>query len=152
MARSRSKARLACAALIFALMIAAGLTFVCNSSLHYSVLNVAAQASQASGSTAVTNNVTISADPISLGSTLRANGQASTASGPLANASVALNMGDVTLADTQTDSKGGYAFAVPVGAYYFPAALRNGATIYTCLLYTSPSPRDRQKSRMPSSA
>ena len=23
---------------------------------------------------------------------------------------------------------------------------------YTCLLYTSPSPRDRQKSRMPSSA
>ena len=26
------------------------------------------------------------------------------------------------------------------------------AMIYTCLLYTSPSPRDRQKSRMPSSA
>ena len=25
-------------------------------------------------------------------------------------------------------------------------------TFYTCLLYTSPSPRDRQKSRMPSSA
>ena len=25
-------------------------------------------------------------------------------------------------------------------------------TRYTCLLYTSPSPRDRQKSRMPSSA
>ena len=25
-------------------------------------------------------------------------------------------------------------------------------TIYVCLLYTSPSPRDRQKSRMPSSA
>ena len=24
--------------------------------------------------------------------------------------------------------------------------------LYTCLLYTSPSPRDRQKSRMPSSA
>ena len=24
--------------------------------------------------------------------------------------------------------------------------------VYTCLLYTSPSPRDRQKSRMPSSA
>ena len=29
----------------------------------------------------------------------------------------------------------------------FPTALR-----YICLLYTSPSPRDRQKSRMPSSA
>ena len=25
-------------------------------------------------------------------------------------------------------------------------------TVWTCLLYTSPSPRDRQKSRMPSSA
>ena len=28
----------------------------------------------------------------------------------------------------------------------------NGAGILICLLYTSPSPRDRQKSRMPSSA
>ena len=27
-----------------------------------------------------------------------------------------------------------------------------GSNAYTCLLYTSPSPRDRQKSRMPSSA
>ena len=27
-----------------------------------------------------------------------------------------------------------------------------GSKVYTCLLYTSPSPRDRQKSRMPSSA
>ena len=27
-----------------------------------------------------------------------------------------------------------------------------GEACYTCLLYTSPSPRDRQKSRMPSSA
>ena len=29
---------------------------------------------------------------------------------------------------------------------------RNVVFGYTCLLYTSPSPRDRQKSRMPSSA
>ena len=27
-----------------------------------------------------------------------------------------------------------------------------GITIYSCLLYTSPSPRDRTRSRMPSSA
>jgi|BarGraIncu00431A_1022009.scaffolds.fasta_scaffold03012_6 ABC-2 type transport system ATP-binding protein len=133
MTRSSSKARLVCVALIFALMITVGLTFVCDSSLHCGVLNVAAQASQASGSTTVMNNVTVSANPISLGSTLRANGQASTASGPLANASVALHMGDATLAHTQTDSKGGYAFAVPVGAYYFPAALHNGATLYTAV-------------------
>ncbi len=112
-------------------MITAGLTFVCDSSLHFGVLNVAAQASsQASGSTTVMNNVTISADPISLGGTLRANGQATTTSGPLANASVALHMGENTLARTQTDSNGGYAFTVPVGLYYFPAAL-NGAMVYT---------------------
>ena len=31
-------------------------------------------------------------------------------------------------------------------------AKRQAGTHKTCLLYTSPSPRDRQKSRMPSSA
>ena len=31
-------------------------------------------------------------------------------------------------------------------------AIRNHANLYTCLLYTSPSPRDRTRSRMPSSA
>ena len=30
--------------------------------------------------------------------------------------------------------------------------LQKGYKLYICLLYTSPSPRDRQKSRMPSSA
>ena len=30
--------------------------------------------------------------------------------------------------------------------------LKNGGRLVNCLLYTSPSPRDRQKSRMPSSA
>ena len=32
------------------------------------------------------------------------------------------------------------------------ALLRSKSELITCLLYTSPSPRDRQKSRMPSSA
>ena len=36
-----------------------------------------------------------------------------------------------------------------VGATVFSLGKPN---MYTCLLYTSPSPRDRQKSRMPSSA
>ena len=31
-------------------------------------------------------------------------------------------------------------------------ANKMGNAVYVCLLYTSPSPRDRQKSRMPSSA
>ena len=30
--------------------------------------------------------------------------------------------------------------------------VRRGVRVESCLLYTSPSPRDRQKSRMPSSA
>ena len=34
----------------------------------------------------------------------------------------------------------------------FTAPASNGGAAITCLLYTSPSPRDRQKSRMPSSA
>ena len=33
-----------------------------------------------------------------------------------------------------------------------PIAFENAGWAYACLLYTSPSPRDRQKSRMPSSA
>ena len=32
------------------------------------------------------------------------------------------------------------------------AEIRETETSYTCLLYTSPSPRDKRQSRMPSSA
>ena len=32
------------------------------------------------------------------------------------------------------------------------AMMKKGGRVKNCLLYTSPSPRDRQKSRMPSSA
>ena len=37
-------------------------------------------------------------------------------------------------------------------ALYAESNIRNFPFEYACLLYTSPSPRDRQKSRMPSSA
>ena len=37
-------------------------------------------------------------------------------------------------------------------AVYAARAMLNPILVYGCLLYTSPSPRDRQKSRMPSSA
>ena len=37
-------------------------------------------------------------------------------------------------------------------AFIIYLALWIGVELYDCLLYTSPSPRDRQKSRMPSSA
>ena len=35
---------------------------------------------------------------------------------------------------------------------FYPLEACAGSSFYSCLLYTSPSPRDRQKSRMPSSA
>ena len=38
------------------------------------------------------------------------------------------------------------------GAAYSSGSTGSSNFLYTCLLYTSPSPRDRQKSRMPSSA
>ena len=36
--------------------------------------------------------------------------------------------------------------------YQVHGIVRRASLFNTCLLYTSPSPRDRQKSRMPSSA
>ena len=51
-----------------------------------------------------------------------------------------------TVADGATD---------PARAMYFKvtsSATLSATRTLTCLLYTSPSPRDRQKSRMPSSA
>ena len=51
------------------------------------------------------------------------------------------------------------AAARQVAAMFFASVVGSAFAIYayfafplTCLLYTSPSPRDRQKSRMPSSA
>ena len=50
---------------------------------------------------------------------------------------------------------------LPAGLGFFFAVIEKPETaeinlllypLYSCLLYTSPSPRDRQKSRMPSSA
>ena len=92
---------------------------------------VDAQALTAPSSTTVTNNITVSSSSISLGSVLEASGQLSADGKPLPNASVALHMGDVNVANTQTDQNGRYAFSVPVGANYFPAAFSNGATVYT---------------------
>ena len=92
---------------------------------------VGAQALTAPSSTTVTNNITVSSSSISLGSVLEARGQVSADGKPLPNASVALHMGDITVANTQTDQNGRYAFSVPVGANYFPAAFSNGETVYT---------------------
>ena len=51
---------------------------------------------------------------------------------------------------------GGFAPQEPTQTYVSVAVLDNGTVIYydhwDCLLYTSPSPRDKRQSRMPSSA
>ena len=40
----------------------------------------------------------------------------------------------------------------PVGSAMLAFEKQNSLTVFSCLLYTSPSPRDRTRSRMPSSA
>ena len=45
-----------------------------------------------------------------------------------------------------------WAFTLTDGALRMLVVFHFHQLGYTCLLYTSPSPRDRQKSRMPSSA
>ena len=115
-------------ALFVTLVITASFAVFCGSPCN-SVLTVAAQAPPANAT--VTNNVTVTASSISLGSTVQATGKVTVGTTPLANAAVSLHMGDVILADTQTNGNGEYSFAAPVGVYYFPAAFLNGATIYT---------------------
>ena len=48
-----------------------------------------------------------------------------------------------------------YTFGIAIEEallHFFKKVIKPGHQIISCLLYTSPSPRDRQKSRMPSSA
>jgi len=123
-----SKARFAYVSLFVVLVITAGFAVFCGSPCD-GVLTVAAQGPLAS--TTVVNNVTFATSSISLGSTVQATGKATVGAKPLANAAVSLHMGDVILADAQTNGNGAYSFAAPVGVYYFPAAFSKGATIYT---------------------
>src|SRR5674476_1491871 len=70
----------------------------------------------------------------------------------------AFNMSGYLESSTQTHYPAA-SFELPDGQYIFTASANNESSDYpvplltasTCLLYTSPSPRDRQKSRMPSS-
>jgi ABC-2 type transport system ATP-binding protein len=128
--RSARRTRLVLAALFLAFVLTVGLVPALETYTG-GVRLVAAQASPAPSSTTVTNNVTVGSDSISLGSVLEAHGQVSANGTPLPNASVVLHMGDVQLADAKTDQLGRYAFSVPVGVNYFPAAFSNGAMVYT---------------------
>ena len=82
---------------------------------------------------------------------------------------MALVFADRVKETTTTTSTSDYVLAGAVNGFQTFAAIGNGNTTYyvctddsdfeigigtysTCLLYTSPSPRDRTRSRMPSSA
>ena len=45
-----------------------------------------------------------------------------------------------------------YNMALTIQPKNISALINKGTVLHTCLLYTSPSPRDRTRSRMPSSA
>ena len=71
----------------------------------------------------------------------------------LRNGFTGVSDGTVRLEETMSDEIS-HRYEVPfshMGMLYAPKVVK-AVLSYLCLLYTSPSPRDRQKSRMPSSA
>ena len=58
----------------------------------------------------------------------------------------------VTLPTLDIDDFIGKSFTTGPDGKLYQLPDQQFANLYCCLLYTSPSPRDRQKSRMPSSA
>jgi hypothetical protein len=95
----------------FVLIVAVFAVFC--SSPGSSVLTAVAQTPAAN--TTVTNNVTVAPSSISLGTTVQAAGKVTVETIPLANTAVSLHMGDVILADAQTNGNGEYSFAAPIG-------------------------------------
>ena len=66
---------------------------------------------------------------------------------PLPDSAIGVRMGGIDISPVLNDQDKDYF-------QYHPTSVMEQAQIANrpCLLYTSPSPRDRQKSRMPSSA
>ena len=58
-------------------------------------------------------------------------------------------MADVLVSTDEVDLQAGDSAR---GGWGFRSELNTGVLFFRCLLYTSPSPRDRTRSRMPSSA
>ena len=128
---SGRKTRCVCVVLALALVGMLGALTASNSLLHGTVLSVAAQTRPASSNTTVSNNVRVLSDSVSLGSRLYVAGVVSTPKGPLASVPVALHMGGITVARTQTNESGAYVFSLPVGVNCVPAVLSGSVNVYT---------------------
>ena len=78
----------------------------------------------------VYNTLSFLSPSIALGSNVQAGGTLSTATAPVANATVALFVGGGEVARAQTDQNGSYSFSVPSLPFYM-SAVSGGATAYT---------------------
>ncbi len=78
----------------------------------------------------VNNTLSFLSSSIALGSNVQARGTLTTATGPVANATVMLSVGGSNVASAQTDQNGSYSFSVSSLPLYLSAVL-GGVTAYT---------------------
>jgi hypothetical protein len=78
----------------------------------------------------VNNTLSFLSSSIALGSNVQARGALTTATGPVANATVVLSIGGSNVASAQTDQNGSYSFSVSSLPLYL-SAVPGGATAYT---------------------
>jgi ABC-2 type transport system permease protein len=132
-----------CAALICSLSFIIFVATSCATTVHAAeATKVYFQASTNADNTLIRNSLTVSTDRVSIWNTLEAKGNATIGQEPLADAPVALHVGDFVVATTRTDSAGDYAFSAPLGLYYFPSAMRGQVAIYTVVTPPAGGPPD----------
>jgi len=78
----------------------------------------------------VNNTLSFLSPSIALGSNVQARGTLTTATGPVANATVVLSVGGSNVASAQTDQNGSYSFSVSSLPHYL-SAVPGGVTAYT---------------------
>ena len=78
----------------------------------------------------VNNTLSFLSPSIALGSNVQARGSLTTATGPVANATVVLSIGGSNVATVQTDQNGTYSFSVPSLLLYL-SALHGAVSVYT---------------------
>jgi hypothetical protein len=105
-------------------------------SVHYTPVNAPYKPAQSApvkfsiAASPVNNTLSFLSPSIALGSNVQARGTLTTATGPVANATVVLSMGGSDVASVQTDQNGSYSFSVSSLPLYV-SALPGGVTAYT---------------------